>query len=67
MTVTGILPVTEYHRQVSAAAAMVSVLPYRVTVTCENTAVAAILARDGSRSPFTRGRPFFPVRSGGRP
>src|SRR5947208_9946719 len=67
MTVTGTVPVTEYHRQVSAAAAMVSVLPYRVTVTCENTAVAAILARDGSRSPFTRGRPFFPVRCGGRP
>ena len=46
---------------------MVSVLPYRVTVTCENTAVAAIFARDGSRSPFTRGLPFLPVRSGGRP
>src|SRR6266568_1598252 len=67
MTVTGLAPVTEYHRQVSAAAAMVSVLPYRVTMACENAAAAAILARDGSRSPFTRGRPFFPVRSGGRP
>jgi len=27
MTVTGLVPVTEYHRQVTAAAAMVSVLP----------------------------------------
>ena len=34
MTVTGLAPVTEYHRQVKACAAMFSVLPYRVTVTC---------------------------------
>src|SRR5260370_27512452 len=44
MTLTGTVPVTDHHRQVNACAAMVSVLPERVTATCENAAPAAIFA-----------------------
>ena len=41
MTVTGAGPVTEYHRQVKAETAIVSALPYRVTVTWEKSARSA--------------------------
>ena len=65
-TVTGRVPKTGCHRQVTAAALMVAAFPYRATVTCSNAAVAASFARQGSRSPFSRGRPRFPLRAGGR-
>jgi hypothetical protein len=66
-TVTGLVPKTEGHRQVRAAALMASVLPYRVTVTWVNAVVTASFAREGSRSPLVRGRPRLPVRAGGSP
>jgi hypothetical protein len=63
--VTGLAPKTEAHRQVTAAALMAAVLPYRVTVTSANAVVAASPCRAGSRSPLARGRPRLPVRAGG--
>ena len=66
-TVTALVPKTEGHRQVRAAAEMAAVLPYRVTVTGVNAAAAASPARAGSRSPLVRGRPRLPVRAGGSP
>jgi len=65
--VTGRVPKTEGHRQVSAAALMAAVLPYRATVTGVNAVVAASRSRAGSRSPLVRGRPRRPVRAGGSP
>ncbi len=41
-------------------------LAVAAAVTCEKSAAAAIFAGDGRRPPFLRGRPSFPVRSGGR-
>src|SRR5690348_14513333 len=64
-TVTARVPKTECHRQVSAAAWMAVVLPYRVTVTGVNAAAPASLAREGSLAPFSGGRPRLPVRAGG--
>jgi hypothetical protein len=56
-TVTALVPKTDGHRQVMAAALMAAVLPYRVTVTCVNAVVAASPSRAGSRSALVRGRP----------
>lgn len=44
---------------------MAAILPYLVTVTSVNAAVAASAARAGSRSPFCRGRPRLPMRCSG--
>ena len=53
-----------YHRHVMAAAPMVAVLPYWVMAAGMNAVSAASPARDGSVSPFARGRPAAPVRTG---
>jgi len=64
ITCTGREPKTQYHRQVMAAAWIVAVVPWRVTVTAANAASAASLFRKGQLGALGAGP--TPCASAGR-